>query len=114
MGEDGYCGWKNYTTWCVALWIGNDEWLDREFQNSARTMDERELVDYIKSTIEEDMPKLSGMWADLLQSAYDDCDFYEIAAAYIADCADEEDEDESKEDEIEYDETVYSLKSEED
>ena len=23
--EKGYNGWKNYETWNVALWIGNDE-----------------------------------------------------------------------------------------
>lgn len=25
--EQGYNGWKNYETWNVALWIGNDEGL---------------------------------------------------------------------------------------
>ena len=25
MEAPGYNGWKNYETWCVALWIGNDE-----------------------------------------------------------------------------------------
>lgn len=27
MGEEGYNGWKNWETWNVALWIGNDEGL---------------------------------------------------------------------------------------
>jgi hypothetical protein len=29
MSERGYNGWKNYQTWNVAIWIGNDEGLYR-------------------------------------------------------------------------------------
>ncbi len=33
---NGYNGWKNYETWNVALWLGNDEMLYRLARNAAR------------------------------------------------------------------------------
>ena len=42
--SDKYNGWKNYETWNVALWIGNDEGLYLE----ARRYRNRGYKDFIK------------------------------------------------------------------
>ena len=37
MTDTTYNGWKNYETWNVALWIGNDEYLYQLAQKSCKS-----------------------------------------------------------------------------
>lgn len=97
-----YNGWHNYETWAVALWIDNDqgtyEWardLAREARSEAADPDLRSpywteaehvrftLADNLKESLEEQMPEVEGMWADLLNAAFSEVDWQEIADHYL-------------------------------
>lgn len=91
MSEDKkYNGWNNYETWCYALWMNNDEGFYRfvlELADEAKEQaedTEREpaviLSEMLKSNAEETMPDLgSSCWTDMLNSAFGEIDWYEIA-----------------------------------
>lgn len=75
MSDTTYNGWKNYETWNVALWIGNDEGfygLAREcstyydFQRSMREFDSTETPDGIAwNDSGLDIPRLDEMIEEL-------------------------------------------------
>ena len=95
--ERGYNGWTNYETWCVNLWIDNDEYLSGEFAEWAREELESAIEDdddpkpsavynlgeRIKDYVEECQPEVTGMFADLLTSALQVVNWKEIAEYYI-------------------------------
>ena len=98
-----YNGWTNYETWNVALWIGNEEGSYTYWQEAARdTWDNTEadgnftrnelailnLSKRLKSELDDDMeemgvPKLTGFYADLLNAALSEVNWYEIAEHMI-------------------------------
>jgi hypothetical protein len=103
-------GWSNYQTWCVNLWLQNEEGLYRETtqqakdfveQNDGEAGDdggnglqlvneaERDMARWLKGFVAESKPELKGMFADLLQSAIDEVDFDEIATEYIREALEE-------------------------
>lgn len=95
--ETKYNGWTNYETWCVALWIDNDELQYRHWRRQAKaslidaetepeehsfTVKElaaRYLAGALKSELEDEMPAVEGMWSDLLSAALSEVNWYEIA-----------------------------------
>ena len=90
---EGYNGWKNYPTWCVKLWIDNDQgtqeyWMEAAVE--AAELDgpvyvlERQLETYFQ---DEGFPEqLYGtMNSDLLTWALGQVDWREIAASLIED-----------------------------
>lgn len=99
----GYNGWKNYETWCVALWIDNEEPLYRERRRMMRQVwreaeDHAEsgsaftaselargaLSDSIKGWVSDMAPDLGGtLWADLLSAAISEVDWFEIADNWL-------------------------------
>jgi hypothetical protein len=88
--EKGYQGWKNYETWNIALWINNDQGLQSIVHDLAREITEiGELATAIKDMVEESNPLqgTSTLYTDLLQSAIDEADFWEIATAMKEDVA---------------------------
>jgi hypothetical protein len=93
-----YQGWKNYETWCVALWIDNEEGLYHEvcdMVHSMRFKEMYEIADTLKDYIEE-MNPLSGdasMWSDLLGAALSEVDWIEIAEHYKDDEEEEIEDD---------------------
>lgn len=113
--EKRYNGWTNYETWNVALWLGNDQgsynywngvaqecWDEAEAEKSF-TRDERaalDLADRLKDELNEGAPDLDGCYADLLNAALSEVNWYEIAEHYIAEAdksaADEDEADDEE------------------
>jgi hypothetical protein len=96
MSKDGYNGWTNYETWNVALWWGEsgmDGYWYGEAESLLDAADEdaddyeddviRELADRMKDETTEEMPVVTGMWADLLMAAIGSVNWREIADGVI-------------------------------
>ena len=98
--DKNYQGWTNYETWCIALWIGNEQgshnyWLEqaeeifrRSKADNVLTQSERarfDLADQLKSEIEDGAPELNGMYADLLTAAISEANWSEIANSFFKD-----------------------------
>lgn len=106
-----YNGYSNYPTWCVSLWIDNEEgtynqrceyarqaW-DETYATQYLTHKEnatQQLVDQLKEWIEEENPlDNASMFTDLLGYAIELVNWYEIAENFLEDY---EEEDELEED----------------
>jgi hypothetical protein len=112
MSDKGYNGWTNYETWNLALWIGNEQgsynyWRERSeeaFRNATAeksfTRRERaalDLADVLKSETEENTPTVTGFYADVLNAAISDVNWYEITTHWIDDVAEEIEKNEAAE-----------------
>lgn len=100
-----YNGWTNYETWCVHLWLTNDEGKYNHCRELARqasaeapeceqvrrrvwTVEEAKkfsLADRLKEFIEEMNPLADGasMFTDLLNAAISEVNWHEIAEAFL-------------------------------
>ncbi len=132
MNDDAkkYNGWKNYETWCVHLWLTNEEatywyWRDAARQNrreapscanvtggiwSVEQATRFNLADQLRSELEEASPlEAASMFSDLLTAALSEVDWHEIADAFLEDLElDPEDDDEKTDQADEDDEQAYS------
>jgi hypothetical protein len=98
-----YNGWTNYETWCVALWIDNEQRSHDYWRTIANdlyeavtphdvfTNSERaryDVADRLKEEIgSEGLPELgASMYADLLNAALSEVDWPEIANSLLTDC----------------------------
>jgi len=102
--ESGYQGYKNYETWAVALEINNDQGLYEYFWENIAEMQENvdpdryspppedttsysnievDLADSMQSYYEEFMPELDGIFGTLLNSAFQEIDWREIAKDFL-------------------------------
>lgn len=99
--EQGYNGWANYPTWCVNLWLSNDEGLYRETLDRAQeirgetesrseywSLEESHrfaLADDLKAWVVDELaPDLGAMFAaDLLGYALGQVDWQEIADSWL-------------------------------
>jgi len=93
--ENGYNGWKNYETWAVALWLDNEQAEYETTRSKARAYvaegDETSTVrfaDWLKDYVDETRPELpASLWSDLLNAAFGEVDWYEIAENYMEEVA---------------------------
>lgn len=98
---EGYCGWKNYETWAVSLWIGNEEasylhWsleARRAMRRAAKCRQVRQgvwtaeeakvflLADRLKKDFTDGSPlaDVCSVYADLLNAALSEVDWNKIA-----------------------------------
>jgi len=84
-----YNGWKNYETWCVALWLSNEPGTYYtiqdyvEFYKNEKHL-EAKLARFIQSYVEDAMPEIApSMYLDLLGYALEQVDYFEIADSYL-------------------------------
>lgn len=107
--EKHYNGWTNYETWCVKLWIDNDQgdyewwreatrevWAEAENGGNPYVEDRNDrarllLAERLKDEHEERSSDLAvvGVFADLLGAALGAVDWYEIAQSMLDDQAEE-------------------------
>ena len=97
METKKYNGWTNYETWNVALWFDNDSseyWAERanEIWYDAEATDNfdraevatLELSKEMQDSVEESTPTVTaGMFADLLNAALSEVNWYEIAEHFV-------------------------------
>ena len=108
MESKGYNGWANYETWCVKLWMDNEEgsyrhwqaaseeaWDQAEDDRSSRHQTRKQsaeniLADRLLEEHEEAKPLVGGVFGDLLGAAMGEVDWHEIAGALLEDYKDEQ------------------------
>jgi hypothetical protein len=86
-----YQGWKNYESWAVALWLDNEQSLQREAQRLANRSTHR-AADALKTFVTDDiLPDLGASLAsDLLNAAVSEVDWQEVAEHFQDEDTDEE------------------------
>jgi hypothetical protein len=87
-----YNGWTNYETWCVNLWIDNEEsaqeyWRERAADCLSNTDSDLDAISALCNEMEyvatEECPEIKGFHGDLLRAALSEVNWHEIARHYI-------------------------------
>ena len=92
--KETYNGWTNYETWCLNIWIDNDQYLNERKAELIREVtlhyDDKqayELSLLLENMVEElkDNALEVGLLSDLLGGAIGKINFFELAEHYIED-----------------------------
>ena len=111
-GAKGYNGWANYETWCVHLWLTNEEgsyryWREEAGRHRKKSGEDASgtLAEQLKSELEEASPiEEASLFSDLLNAALGEVDWFEVADAFLEDV--EPDDENEEEDQAEEDDEV--------
>jgi hypothetical protein len=91
MEEQGYNGWKNYPTWVVNLWLGNDQGTYSECSYMAREAlrdaPHDSFKEYVTDLIDDES---AGLGNDLIGYALGEVDWNEIADSWLESAKEEE------------------------
>jgi len=92
--HEKYNGWTNYETWCLNIWIDNDQYLAERKAELIREVsinyDDRQvyelslLLESMVEELREDALQV-GLLSDLLGGAIGKINFYELAQHYWED-----------------------------
>ena len=92
--HERYNGWTNYETWCLNIWIDNDQYLAERKAELIREVsinyDDRQvyelslLLESMVEELREDALQV-GLLSDLLGGAIGKINFYELAKHYWED-----------------------------
>ena len=79
-----YQGWTNYETWCVALWLDNEQGSYDYCVELAKDLDgdTYALSERLKEMHEEAAPEVTGVFADLQNAALAAVNWRELAEHY--------------------------------
>ena len=106
MTKKEYNGWHNYETWLVALWLDNDGYAEILRDEAAKYVrlnqdPTTELADSMKERMQESNPlgDQASFWADLLNGALSEVNWFEIASHYIDEVNEELKAEQDEEDE---------------
>jgi hypothetical protein len=84
MSNDSYQGWANRETWCVALWLDNEQTPHEACRMLAQeAADAYEAADRIERYV-ENMIVADGMQLGLINCCLARCDWAEIADHFRA------------------------------
>lgn len=85
MQQEKHNGWSNYETWCVNVWITTDTQCYNYIKDiCGNSYCVEEFADTLKTHFELISPDLGNtLYADLLNAALSEVDWYEIADSFI-------------------------------
>ena len=94
-----YQGYANYESWAISLWLNNEEgsygfWTEQAtdlLEQHDGDQDEAKdaLADQLKESIQDNTPDVQGLYRDLLTTALERVDWYEVAETFMEEALDE-------------------------